>query len=71
MIMINSNICFDFRSELEHEADDIELNYFFVAMSGGKSNTRMVQGVGIPKGVACEYEFDCVRCFYSSFDALG
>ncbi|KAL7538869.1 hypothetical protein ACHAXR_008838 [Thalassiosira sp. AJA248-18] len=40
-------------SELEHEADGIELNYYFVAMSGGKSNTRMVEGVGVPKGVAC------------------
>ena len=34
---------------LEHEADGNELTYYFVAMSGGSDNSRMVAGVGIPK----------------------
>jgi len=35
-------------SELEHEADGKELLYYFMAMSGGKYNTRMSEMVGIP-----------------------
>lgn len=38
---------------LEHESDDMELTYYFIAMSGGSDNTRMSAGVGIPKGVSC------------------
>jgi hypothetical protein len=38
-------------SPLEHDDDGVELTYYFIAMSGGKSNTRMVDGVGIPAGV--------------------
>ena len=61
-------------SELEHEADDIELNYYFVAMSGGKENTRMMEGVGIPKGVACydgsTYKTDSHE-FSGVFDVSG
>lgn len=34
---------------LEHEDDGEELTYYFVAMSGGRDNTRMTAGVGIPK----------------------
>eukprot|EP00986_Skeletonema_menzelii_P002778 scaffold790_cov149-Skeletonema_menzelii.AAC.23 len=40
-------------SALEHEADGEDLTYYFIAMSGGEDNSRMVAGVGIPKGVAC------------------
>ena len=40
-------------SELEHDADDIELNYHFIAMSGGEQNTRMVEGASVPKGSVC------------------
>jgi len=36
---------------LEHDDDGEELTYYFVAMSGGDLNTRMVAGVGIPAGV--------------------
>ncbi|EJK67681.1 hypothetical protein THAOC_11255 [Thalassiosira oceanica] len=35
-------------SVLEHEDDGEELMYYFMAMSGGKYNTRMMAGVGIP-----------------------
>lgn len=35
-------------STLEHEDDGKELTYHFMAMSGGKYNTRMSQMVGIP-----------------------
>lgn len=35
-------------SPLEHEADGNELTYYFMAMSGGKFNTRMSEMVGIP-----------------------
>lgn len=34
---------------LEHNADGNDLEYYFVAMSGGGDNTRMQAGVGIPK----------------------
>jgi hypothetical protein len=34
---------------LEHEEDGNELEYYFVAMSGGVLNSRMTAGVGIPK----------------------
>jgi len=35
-------------SVLEHEADGNELTYYFMAMSGGKFNTRMSEMIGIP-----------------------
>ena len=35
-------------SALEHEMDDKELNYYFMAQSGGQYNTRMAELVGIP-----------------------
>ena len=35
-------------SALEHEKDGKELSYYFMAQSGGKYNTRMAEGVGIP-----------------------
>jgi hypothetical protein len=41
-------------SPLEHEDDGEELTYYFIAMSGGSRNTRMTEGVGIPKGTNCE-----------------
>jgi hypothetical protein len=34
---------------LEHDEDGQELTYYFVAFSGGIENTRIVNGVGIPK----------------------
>lgn len=34
--------------KLEHESDDQELTYNFIAQSGGKYNTRMAGGVGVP-----------------------
>jgi len=40
-------------SPLEHEADGKDLTYYFVAMSGGKENSRMKAGVGIPAGTMC------------------
>ncbi|CAB9514235.1 WGS project CAID00000000 data, contig chromosome [Seminavis robusta] len=40
-------------SPLEHEDDGEDLTYYFVAMSGGKQNSRQVAGVGVPAGVAC------------------
>ncbi|KAI0559925.1 hypothetical protein FGB62_130g028 [Gracilaria domingensis] len=40
-------------SALEHEMDGKEVTYYFVAMSGGDLNTRMVNGVGIPAGTNC------------------
>lgn len=48
---------------LEHEADGVELTYYFVAMSGGVQNSRMVAGVGIPKtsnAAAGSHEFSGV-----------
>ena len=35
-------------SALEHEKDGKEISYHFMAMAGGKYNTRMAAGVGIP-----------------------
>ena len=35
-------------SVLEHESDGQELTYHFMAQSGGKYNTRMDAGVGVP-----------------------
>jgi len=35
-------------SALEHEKDGKELTYYFMAMSGGKYNTRMAAHVGVP-----------------------
>uniref|UniRef100_A0A6V2KIW3 Uncharacterized protein n=1 Tax=Ditylum brightwellii TaxID=49249 RepID=A0A6V2KIW3_9STRA len=35
-------------SVLEHKDDNKELKYYFMAQSGGKYNTRMAEGVGIP-----------------------
>jgi len=49
-----------FITKLEHEADGEELEYFFVAQSGGAFNTRMSEGVGIPAGtneVGASHEF--------------
>ena len=40
-------------SPLEHEADGVDLTYYFVAMSGGQSNSRQKAGVGVPAGTAC------------------
>jgi hypothetical protein len=40
-------------SPLEHDADGMNLTYYFIAMSGGAENTRMSGGVSIPKGTAC------------------
>ena len=61
-------------SPLEHEADGNDLTYYFVAMSGGKENSRQVAGVGIPKGVACfdgeKYESNAHE-FSGVFDASG
>eukprot|EP00536_Pseudo-nitzschia_multiseries_P001605 jgi/Psemu1/322147/estExt_fgenesh1_pg.C_210001 len=39
-----------FITKLEHSRDKKELTYYFVAMSGGKHNTRIVNKVSIPKG---------------------
>merc|ERR1712038_1322021 len=35
-------------SALEHEKDGNEISYHFMAMSGGKYNTRMAAGVAVP-----------------------
>merc|ERR1711920_61007 len=35
-------------SVLEHNMDDKELTYYFMAQSGGKYNTRMADLVGVP-----------------------
>ena len=40
-------------SPLEHKMDGKEITYYFVAMSGGSFNTRMINGVGIPAGTSC------------------
>ncbi len=61
-------------SALEHEADGRDLTYYFIAMSGGDDNSRMVAGVGIPKGVAChdgEGYVSGAHEFSGSFDASG
>lgn len=45
-------------SPLKHNGSD--LKYYFIAMSGGSDNTRMMAGVGIPAGVsggASSHEF--------------
>jgi hypothetical protein len=39
-----------FITKLEHDDDGAELEYMFMAQSGGKYNTRMSNGVGIPAG---------------------
>jgi hypothetical protein len=39
-----------FITKLEHLEDSKELKYYFVAMSGGSRNSRMLQRVGIPAG---------------------
>merc|ERR1712113_80152 len=38
-------------SPIEYDDDGEELTWYFVAMSGGSLNTRMMEGVGIPAGV--------------------
>ena len=61
-------------SALEHEADGQDLTYYFVAMSGGEENSRMVAGVGIPKGVAChdgEGNVSGAHEFSGVFDTSG
>lgn len=40
-------------SPLEHDEDGKNLTYYFVAMSGGKENTRALAGAGVPAGVIC------------------
>jgi hypothetical protein len=40
-------------SALEHEMDGKEITYYFIAQSGGSSNTRMAAKVGIPAGTSC------------------
>lgn len=42
-------------SPLEHDDDGVELTYYFIAMSGGKLNSRMMNNVGIPAGVNIDY----------------
>merc|ERR1712113_1017809 len=39
-----------FIAQLEHEQDEKELTYHFMAQSGGKYNSRFGNGVGIPAG---------------------
>lgn len=75
LILIILTCCLDaIYSELEHDADGLELNYYFVGMAGGESNTRMMEGVGIPKGVACfdgtTYKTDSHE-FSGVFDVSG
>jgi hypothetical protein len=41
-----------FMASLEHNRNGAELDYYFLAMSGGVLNTRQVAGVGIPKGTS-------------------
>jgi hypothetical protein len=43
-----------FITKLEHNADKKDLTYYFMAMSGGNLNTRMLEGVGIPAGTSGE-----------------
>jgi len=48
---------------LEHERDGVELPYYYLAMSGGAYNTRMLGGVSIPAGTftrATSHEFSGV-----------
>lgn len=52
-----------FLAPLEHDDDDNELTYYFLAMSGGQENTRMAAGVSIPRGTfseATSHEFSGV-----------
>lgn len=52
-----------FITKLEHRRNQQELTYYFVAMSGGKHNTRIVNKVSIPKGTwsrATGHEFSGV-----------
>jgi hypothetical protein len=61
-------------SALEHDADGLDLKYYFIAMSGGEENSRMVAGVGVPKGVAChdgEKFVSGAHEFSGVFDASG
>jgi len=37
-------------SAIEHNDDGIELDYYFIAFSGGNRNTRHMAGVGVPAG---------------------
>ena len=49
-----------FITKLEHDEDGQELEYDFIAQSGGAFNTRMVDGVGVPahsNGGAGSHEF--------------
>lgn len=39
-----------FITKLEHDDDGTELDYMFMAQSGGRYNSRMSNGVGIPAG---------------------
>lgn len=55
-------------SALEHDDDGVELTYYFVAMSGGKLNSRMMAGVGIPAGVNAE---SSAHEFSGVFDLSG
>jgi hypothetical protein len=55
-------------SALEHEDDGKELTYYLIAMSGGKENTRMAAGVGIPAGTNCK---PGVHEFSGVFDVSG
>ena len=43
-----------FLTALEHEWDGKELDYYFLAMSGGDKNTRQLAGVSIPAGTFCQ-----------------
>jgi len=61
-------------SPLEHDDDGVDLSYYFVAMSGGKENSRQMAGVGIPKGTLCfdgeKYKADAHE-FSGLFDLSG
>lgn len=61
-------------SPLEHNADGVDLSYYFVAMSGGEANTRQMAGVSVPKGTACHdgEKFDAnAHEFSGLFDMSG
>lgn len=61
-------------SALEHDADGVDLTYYFIAMSGGEQNSRMAAGVGVPKGVTChdgEKFISTSHEFSGVFDASG
>ena len=61
-------------SALEHEADGQDLTYYFIAFSGGSSNSRIAAGVGIPKATACHDGEDFktgAHEFSGAFDASG